>query len=565
MKIDSGPIAFRIFSSSEILPSLQKALDEACRRRKTAFTRQFRHDLITAATEAVANAVKHAGELEKNGFVDCRLKIDSRQVEFRVEDHGPGFVLKKIPVPQFKSLKEKGRGIFMMRQLADSVEYRRSRQKNVLVLKRQLIGAGGDSRDLDLVYEISDAILQTADIRSVYNIILDRVVEFFRVERASLLLFDKNVGRLVVVASRGMTPALVKEVQVPPGEGIAGYVFQHAKPCLIEDIQKNPAGWKQKKQYKSRSFISAPMILSPLRLGAESIGVINVTDRIDGRPFSKKDLRLLTTVANQATAYLHMVSLLKRARHADVMGRELEIARQIQQNFVPADRPSIRGLDVAGWLKTAQSVGGDYYDFIQRGKSPEEEEGLYIAIADVSGHNVAAALTMANFRSQLRTLLRYEEDPGRILTLLNDLLFDDLAKNDQFISMILARISARDRKVEVANAGHRFPVLLCGGKAALAPPFDSGTVLGAAKGEIYRSGPVVFKRHDWMVLYTDGVTETVNPEGVRLGIGRIQQVAEEKKAVSASRMIAALSHAVEDFRGGSPIADDVTLVAVKFE
>ena len=563
MKIRPVTIPFQI--SSEILSPIQKALDAVEEKQKAPIrARQFRHDLVTAVTEAVANAVKHGFELKRNGFVAGLLKLDARQVEFRIEDHGPGFDLKKVPIPRFESLDEKGRGIFMMRQLTDSVEYKRGKKKNVLILKRRLIGADSDSRDLDLVYEISDAILQTADIQSVYDIILDKTIEFFHVERASILIFDKKIGKLKVVASRGMTALLVKQVQVPPGEGIAGYVFQHAKPCLIEDIRKNPAGWKQQKQYKSRSFISAPMILSPLRLGTESIGVINVTDRIDGRPFTKRDLRLLTTIANQATAYLHMVSLMKRARDVEVIQRELEIARQIQRSFLPSEPPRMRGIDVAGWLETAQSVGGDYYDFIQKGQTD-----LYVAIADVSGHNVAAALTMANFRSQLRALLRYEEDPGRILTLLNDLLFEDLVKNDQFISMILARIRIGE-KVDVANAGHRFPVLLQEGKASLESPYESGTVLGALQGEVYRSTPIVFKTNDWMILYTDGVTETVNPQGERLGIERIQKVARDavlsqKSGGSASGMIETLSLAVENFRSASPVTDDITLVAVRFE
>ena len=238
---------------------------------------------------------------------------------------------------------------------------------------------------------------------------------------------------------------------------------------------------------------------------------------------------------------------------------EWEIGRQIQRSFLPSEPPRVRGLDIAGRLDTAQSVGGDYYDFIQKG-----DDDLYVAIADVSGHNVAAALTMANFRSQLRALLRYEEDPGRILTLLNDLLFSDLVGNDQFISMILARMRIGE-KVDVANAGHRFPVLIREGKASLESPCESGTVLGALRGEIYRSIPMVFKKNDWMILYTDGVTETLNPQGKRLGIEKIQQVAEQKKSGSAVDMITALSSAVENFRSGSPVTDDITLVAVRFE
>lgn len=560
MKVHPFAIEFSVLSESDILPSFHEILAKVREKQKVnLFSGQFLTDMATAYTEGAANAIRHALELKKRGKVDCQFKLLPKHVEIRIFDHGRGFSLNSVLTPRFKSLSEKGRGVFMMRQLMDTVEYKRGKRRNTLLLKRFLIGTDRESKDLDLLYEISDAVLQSSDVESVYRVILDKAVEVFGVERASILMFDGSSKKLKVVASRGMTPKLKKEIQVYPGEGISGYVFLHSKPCLIEDMERNKAGWKRRKRYKSRSFISAPMICSPMRLGQESVGVINMTDRIDGRPFTKKDLRLLTTIANQAAAYIHICQLHSKAKDAEVFRKELDIARDIQQSYLPSDPPKVKGLDISGWLKTAQSVGGDYYDFIL-----PDSDNFFAVVADVSGHNVAAALTMANFRSQLKALLFKEKDPGRILTLLNASLHEDLIRNDQFISMVLVRFFHGRKQVEMANAGHRLPLLIQNSKVQCPVSFqEGGAVLGAFRDESFKTVSVDLKTSETLILYTDGITETTNAKGLRLGIDRLKRFFEKNSNKNASEMMKGLKSEVEDFRKGFPITDDVTAVAIR--
>lgn len=557
MDIFSTSIAFQFHSEAEIALAFQAALRKIVKKQKSNFfVGQFLTDLKIAFTEGAANAIRHGFAIEKKGVVACVFKLTPHFFEMRIADPGKGFSLRQVPIPRFKSLSERGRGIFMMRQLMDNVEYRRGSKKNWLILKRALVGGDRESRDLDLLYEISRAILATPDLQSVYRIILDKAVEVFGAEKASILTLDRRTNRLKVAASRGLAPKTAEAISMAPGEGIAGYVFRHVKPCLIEDMEKNPSGWRKKKRYKSRSFISAPMISSPLREKQEAFGVINMTDKKNGRPFTKKDLKLLTTIANQASAYLHICRLISEAKEAESLKQELKIARQIQQGYLPTKAPGIAGLDFAGWCETAQSVGGDYYDFL----SPDPEN-FYVVVADVSGHNIASALTMANFRSQLKSGIAKEKKVGAVLENINRLMFEDLSRNDQFISVVLARFDLKERAIDIALAGHRPPLFFKNGKISQGVAMVAGTVLGGIPDETYEPQTIPLKENEGMLFYTDGVTE-MDQKGKRLGLEGLKRILKPHLNKGAPLMLAALKDELKNFRGNT-LKDDVTLVTVK--
>lgn len=562
MKIINKTKTFSITKEEEIVSIFKYIIDGFNNAHEMEVIRgQFYNDLMVAFTEGVANAIVHGKEIKKSGAVKGQIKLNSKKIEIKIEDHGKGYSLKKIPMPDFSKLDDSGRGVFMMQQLMDKVEYIKEKKKNTLILSRNLIGSQNESKDLDLLYEISEAILQSTDPEHLYSIILDKTIEVFKVERASILIYDKKLKKLNLVASRGIKNQLKKQVQIRPGDGISGFVFQHAKPCLIEDIESNKAGWEKKKGYKSRSFISAPMICSPMKLGSESIGVINVTDRIDGKPFSKKDLRLLTTIANQATAYLYIGQLMAEKKDAEIIRRELEIARDIQRSYLPKNAPEIKDIHIEGWLETPQSIGGDYYDFIQIG-----DHSLYVIIADVSGHDIAAAMTMANFRSQLRAALYENSDVGVIVTQLNKLLYEDLSKNNQFISLILVKMDLNTRKVSYANAGHRPPLIIKNNtQLSHGDDLSQGTVIGVLEDESYESISLEIQRGSFLILYTDGLTEAHNKMGERLGLESLLHHVLNNESSSAKELIEGLKKYVAKFRKDAPLTDDISIVVMQFK
>lgn len=559
MKPKITTISFRISSEKEIVPVFEKNIQTLSKKQKRNFSSQLIQDLMTAFTEGIANAIRHGLELEKHKAVLGTIRASTKKIEMVILDHGPGFALGKVPTPRFEELAESGRGIFMMRQLMDEVIYKKGGVVNKLILRRNFAESGEEARNLNFLYEMSESILRNPDPALVYQVILDRALEMFKVERASILILDPKTNKLTVVASCGMTETVKNQIQVRPGEGVSGYVFLHAKPCLIEDIDNNVSGWDRQKQYKSASFISAPMICSPMRLGHESIGVINMTDRLDGKPFTKKDLRLLTTISNQASAYLYICHLINRLKESEGLRRDLEIARKIQQSYLPPEPPKITGLKLAGWCETASKVGGDYFDFI-----PDGDSSVFIVIADISGHDVAAAMTMANFRSQLKTIFQFEKKPSQILMRLNRFLYEDLIKNDQFVSAILFHLDTKKNTVEWVNAGHVPPLFLRENKwSALDEGFHRGCVLGVNLDENYVSNFMELKENDFLFLLTDGLCDNRRLDKETYGLERIQSVIKKNRDDAPMIILDKLKSELKTFFGNDSLTDDMTAVLIK--
>lgn len=529
-------------------------LEKIFRRHPRLYlSRQARTDLKTAFVEAAANAIKHAHELKKNRRVEGRFVLDRQAIGFDVCDHGKGFDLDQIQVPDLSHLQAGGRGIFMMRQLGDELAYKKQKKKNVLSFRRNFMGGPESSQELDLLYELSEAIIGQASIVEVYQIILERALKLFHVERASILTYDEEAKALKVVASRGLKKNIARNICVRAGEGVSGYVFQHGRPLLIEDIDKNKRGLEKKKHYKTGSFISAPMICSPLRLGEKPIGVINLTDRVDGKKFTKKDLKLLSTIANQAMACFYIKGLVEEIKKNDALKKEVEQIGLIQSSYLPKTPPRLAGWDLAGRCEMAQSAGGDYFDYIFVKKK------LYLIVADVSGHEIGSAITMVNFRSQMKALLSQGMGPAEVLCRLNQSLHDDLRNSGQFVSALLINLDTGTGHYEMANAGH-YPPLVFSGRVT---PSRPGVVLGVKSDEIYELTSGEIEAGDGMVLFTDGVVESMDRNGEMFGIVRLKQFVSKNDRTGAGAVTDRLIQNVLAFRQAARILDDITVMVVK--
>jgi serine phosphatase RsbU (regulator of sigma subunit)/anti-sigma regulatory factor (Ser/Thr protein kinase) len=552
----SAQVSFRVASLDDInavVDAKWTELQKFCPER--VLSRQTQVDIKTAVHEAVANAAKHGGEIERHGAVVGRLFIDHRHIGFEVEDHGPGFNIEDVPVPDLFDMKASGRGVFIMKQVGDELRYKRGKARNLLTFKRFLVGQNASTREIDLLYNISEAVIRGVGLYEICQMILDQALSIFHVERASILVYDEKIGRLKVIASRGLSGEVREKTLVRSGEGVSGYVFRHGRPLLIEDIDENRRGIEKKSGYKSRSFISAPMICSPLRIGEKPLGVINLTDRVDGKKFTKKDLTVLSTIANQAMACLYIRDLMGEVKEKDKLRQELEIVRNIQSSYLPRQAPQIEGFDIAGTCGMATAVGGDYYDYYRVNR------WLYLVVADVSGHDMKSAMTMFNFRSQLKVLFSQQQEPAAILTHLNFTMYDDLVPSAHFVSALVIRIDAATGEYVLASAGH-YPPLFFNGRYEI---LDSGLPLGIERREVYRDVTGRLARGDGFLLFTDGVVEAMNAKGKFFGIEHLRGVASEVQGERCDRIVARVVESVRAYRSGNAAQDDITVVALKHD
>jgi sigma-B regulation protein RsbU (phosphoserine phosphatase) len=244
-----------------------------------------------------------------------------------------------------------------------------------------------------------------------------------------------------------------------------------------------------------------------------------------------------------------------------MLSRELEIAREVQERLFPQQLPQIAGLDYDGVCRPALGVGGDYYDFL-----PLAGGRLGIALGDVSGKGIAAALTMASLQASLRAeASRASSDVGSIVGAVNRLLHAATAQN-RYATFFYAQYDPAKRELVYVNAGHNAPMLFrkCPVNSDLERLETGGTVVGLLPAASYNDAAVAIEEGDLLLLFTDGITETMNAADDEWGESGLIETVKDCNGSSPREMIARIIQAADEFAAGAEQHDDMTLVVLWF-
>jgi PAS domain S-box-containing protein len=248
----------------------------------------------------------------------------------------------------------------------------------------------------------------------------------------------------------------------------------------------------------------------------------------------------------------HMARDLAAAQH------EMDLAKSVQQRLFPSDAPKLVGFDLAGRTYPADHVCGDYFDFI-----PSIGNSLGIAVGDVSGHGLSAALLMVGARAYVRSLSNSFFDVGEILSRVNRLLAPDI-ESVGFVTMLFAWLDPRQRTLVYAGAGHDGYLLHHGGQVLRLE--STGLPLGIREDELIAPGPEIeLNSGDIVLLATDGLAETYSPTGELFGVSRALDVVRQHRHEPAEAIVEALHAASREFAQGAPKHDDITIVLIKCE
>ena len=241
------------------------------------------------------------------------------------------------------------------------------------------------------------------------------------------------------------------------------------------------------------------------------------------------------------------------------LNRELEIAREVQEHLFPQHLPSVPGLDYCGRCRPAREVGGDYYDFLEL---PEGRLG--IAIGDVSGKGIGAALMMASLEASLRGQASVGHDLAELMKRVNNLVYE-ASSASRYATFFYAEYDPRSRQLSYVNAGHVPPVVLRK-SAAACQVFrleSGGPVIGLLRQGRYQRDSFRLKPRDLIVLFTDGVSESMNTRNEEWGKDRLIELAETCFGLPASEVMTRILAAAEAFAAGAPQHDDMTLVVLR--
>jgi serine phosphatase RsbU (regulator of sigma subunit) len=255
-------------------------------------------------------------------------------------------------------------------------------------------------------------------------------------------------------------------------------------------------------------------------------------------------------------------SLLKAKAYADAVRaaqeRDLAIAREIQMGILPGDLASLvqgTGLEVHATIEPARQVGGDLFEVLR-----PSADRLVVAVGDVCGKGIPAALFMAVTVTLLRSLARQLDGPGEILARLNDEL---AAQNPRGMFVTMACLDVRGDRVTCANAGHDSALLVRAAEGASPVLSSSGRVLGLFPDQAYASETLDLGAGDSLLLYTDGVTEAADGAGQLFGPERLRACFAEGAGGTATESVERVLRAVRAFAGGAPQSDDITILALR--
>lgn len=406
---------------------------------------------------------------------------------------------------------------------------------------------------LRAVRRVTTLLTQRLDLNALLSRVLDVVLEIYpQADRGVVMLLD-DAGELVPVASRARA-----------GKGGALAVSRTVLRRAIErkeailstnaatDVQFEP----------SQSLLSMPihsLMCVPLVTQTDvAFGVIEVHAESERARFTPETLDLLLSVARTTAVAVENTRLHERLLTQDRLERDLEHARAVQKSFLPAGAPRIAGYEFFAYYESADSVGGDYYGFIEL-----PGNRLAIGVADVSGKGMSAALMMARLSSDVRFALLQTQDPAAALIAVNASLSES-GLDDRFVSMVLMVLESDTHRLRVANAGHPPPLLrradgsiepIRGARVGLPLNVSADPALQAL------TASVDLAPGDVVLAYTDGVSEAMN---------RSREQFEEQRIVAALSAAPAgapavgqrLIEAVQAFTVGCPQADDTTVVCL---
>ena len=412
-------------------------------------------------------------------------------------------------------------------------------------------------REINLLYRAAEKIGSCLDPEWIPRLVLDQIQPVVSSDMA-----------LVLIAAEPDDPALdLDKIKLIDGawDGPTGTakVLRNAAEDVLDRIMLagEPLIFNPESKGSSNSFssISPGIVLCvPLRARERMLGLLSL-GRLPGRAeFTAGDGKLVSALAGQAAIALETARLHQAEVKFQRLEEEMSIGRQIQLSFLPESLPVIPGWEFAAFYRSARQVGGDLYDLIY---SPDNPQSLNLAIADVTGKGVAAALFMASTRTILRLMSLEGGTPGQILRKANHFILQERRKAI-FMSAFFASLDLVTGELDYANAGHDWP-LLREHKTGRVRPLDATGFLLGAFGEIEPDEQhTVIEPGDILVFYTDGISEAFNPQGELYGTTRLETLVASCTCQSADDLLGAILADVEEFTSGEPQSDDLTILVV---
>jgi sigma-B regulation protein RsbU (phosphoserine phosphatase) len=410
------------------------------------------------------------------------------------------------------------------------------------------------AQKLQAVLELAHALGNTLDLDTLLNQFLDQVLKLFPKADRALVIFLENEEPFVRVL-RDRRPGARGHDKLF-SRSLIRQVVDSGMAALADDVKAMDAN------LTLNAMGVRSVLCIPLRAHESPVFGVAQLDRFQaGQSFSAEDLHLLTAVTLQISMVLDKARLHQMLLEQERIGRELALAREIQQAFLPAGIPDLGlgFLDLAADLQPAKEISGDFYDFI-----PLDDSRIALAVADVSGKGMPAALFMSMVRALLRQTAKNSRSPAEMLMALNKALAPDNPKF-MFVTALLGIYDARTGEFVFARGGHPAPLLRSADGTIREIDSHPGCLIGIEENcPSMRDSTIQLQHGDTILFYTDGVTEAAEPQGAQFGCERLLDAIRQASGhAPLTEWIQQLKLRLAEFCGATGPQDDVTLLLLR--
>ena len=403
--------------------------------------------------------------------------------------------------------------------------------------------------ELSILNDLARAIGASMNGEEIMQIIIRRSLRAMNAEQGVITLVEDEQH-----TTKTLIRTMVSSADAPAfhlHQALLGWMHLNKKPLSVEDPKSDPRFRGVQWDASIRSVLCVPLIVK-----SELRGVLTVYNKKDGGTFTTDDQRLLAIISAQSAQVIENARLIEEERAYIKMQQEVGLAAKIQMDLLPRNPTALNGYDIAARTIPAESIGGDYYDFITK-----EDSTLAICLGDVSGKGLPASLLMANLQATLRGQTLVSQRPSECLDRSNKLLFESTSP-EKFATLFYGVLDVARHTLRFSNAGHEWPFLI-GHDNTIRRLKVGGLMLGLIEHTSFEDEEISMGPGDLLVIQSDGVSEAMNASQEQFSEEKLQQLLLASKDLPASGIIDAIVKEVRKHAGANPQSDDITIMVIK--
>lgn len=406
--------------------------------------------------------------------------------------------------------------------------------------------------ELRVLNDIATTISSIQSIENIIEQIVLKCIKHLQVEEGTVSLLEQDSEDQQFHTMIRRQDSSASKVPNKLDNRLTGWMLKNRSIFLSNNIREDDRlHFLDEQSYSFKSILCVPLIAK-----GDLIGYLAVFNKKGDASFTDQDRRLLSIIGSQSSQVIENARLYEEEKALISLQEELNLARDIQLKLLPDTTPEVPGFEITATTIPAKSVGGDYYDFISL-----TDGKLGFCVGDITGKGMPAAMLMANLQATFRSHALIFEDCCDCLKGTNTLLYKS-TESSKFATLFYGVLNPKTRILEYANGGHDAPLLFRENEEPLSLT-ATGLLLGVMEESEYTKNSIHLEPGNLLLLYSDGITEAMNPVEVELGLNRLITLVEQHKTKPVAEISKVILEDIKTHANTASQSDDITLMLIK--